>query len=221
MARIAVIAGVASERALLEGFPNVTVALSGANPDGAARAVQKLLADKPDGLLSFGTAGGIDPALEPGALIVADRVVGADGVTRETDPAWRRALADALGVEPGGISGADAVIDVSGKDRLWRERQTSAVDMESHVAARLAAEAGVPFAALRAVVDPHDRGIPAWVSAGVRADGSTDVMRILAGLCRHPGDLGTLLGLGRDHARGMSTLRGAVGILGPGLGFPG
>jgi adenosylhomocysteine nucleosidase len=57
------------------------VAPSGARPARAAEIARELLASGADSLISFGLAGGLDPRLGPGSVIVADRVL-----------AWHRAI---------------------------------------------------------------------------------------------------------------------------------
>lgn len=221
MARIAVIAGVRSEADILKSVPDLDIGLSGARSEIAEAQIARLLQSRPDGLLSFGTAGGLNPNAAPGTLIVAEAVVDPGGVTRETDGMWCAAICGALGVAPCLVAGADAVVDVVGKKRLRDATGATAIDMESHIAARLASQAGVPFAVLRAVIDPADRNIPAWIGGTVRPSGGLNYWKLLAGLLLHPEDFGTLRQLGKDNAEATATLRGAVGALGPGFGFPG
>jgi adenosylhomocysteine nucleosidase len=51
------------------------IALSGAQPERAVDCARELLAAGAESLISFGLAGGLDPRLGPGAVIVADRIV--------------------------------------------------------------------------------------------------------------------------------------------------
>src|SRR5262249_44699017 len=102
------------------------------------------------GLISFGGAGGLGPD-----LVVGDWIVGSAVRTEQerfpTDHAWARRL---LGALPGAvyaeIVGANApVAGTREKHRLHAETGAAAVDMESHVAARIAAAHRIPFAACR------------------------------------------------------------------------
>src|ERR1051325_7599462 len=106
-------------------------------------------------IVSFGVAGGLDPALKPGDAVIASSVV-TDAARYQTDEAWTRALLAALpGSLIGDISGADApVAHASGKLALRQAHRTVAVDTESHFAAAVAARRGVPFVAVRVVLAP-------------------------------------------------------------------
>ncbi len=91
-------------------------------------------------LVSFGVAGGLDPTLKPGTLVVGDK-------------AW----AERLGAVHGMVVGSDVPIcTVADKARL----AGSVVDMESHIVERVARQAGLGFVAVRAVLDPAERAVP-------------------------------------------------------------
>ena len=81
-----------------------------------------------------------------------------------------------------------------------------AVDMESHIAARLAAAHGLPFAALRVICDPAGRAIPPAAIAGMREDGGTDLGAILRALLRDPGQLPAMIRLAGDARTAFSFL---------------
>jgi hypothetical protein len=81
-----------------------------------------------------------------------------------------------------------------------------AVDMESHVAARLAAHYGLPFAALRIIADPAERSLPAAALVGMRPDGSTDIAAVLRALGRRPSDLPALIRTALDARAAFAAL---------------
>ena len=81
-----------------------------------------------------------------------------------------------------------------------------AVDMESHIAARLAAAHGLPFAALRVICDPAARAIPPAAIAGMREDGGTDLGAILRALLRGPGQLPAMIRLAGDARTAFGVL---------------
>ncbi len=219
MMRIAVIAGVVSERDVLDESGVQAVALSGARKDGAERAIAKLLADKPDALLSFGTAGGLAPGITPGSLVVAKEVVTVSGERLATDATWSGEMANRLDLMPSDIFGSDTVLSVADKKAMFAETGCDAADMESHIAARMADAAGMPFAVLRAVADAQDTDLPPWLAACVCEDGSTNYRKVFTGVLTHPTDIGNMIAVGRGHARAIKALRGATGILAPAFGF--
>lgn len=178
----------------------------------AAVLAQRMAAASYAGVISIGVAGGLDPRLPPGTVIVATDVhaagSGHDAPLLPCDPRWHAALMCLLPTATAGrIAGSDAAVTaVADKSALHRARGALSVDMESHLAARAARDHGVPFAALRVVVDPADRPVPPLAVAGMAADGSTDIGAILAGLLKAPWQLGSLLRLGRDAAQAKAAL---------------
>jgi hopanoid-associated phosphorylase len=169
------------------------------------------------GILSFGVAGGLDPALSPGAIIVATSVRDAsNGISTQADPDWVRALMQALPqAVSGALAGSDtAVATLADKAALHAASGALAVDMESHIAARIARSQGLPFAACRVVIDPATRAVPPLALAGMGSDGRTDVGAVMAGLLKAPWQLPALMRLGRDASAArasLSALRQAVG----------
>jgi hopanoid-associated phosphorylase len=169
------------------------------------------------GIISFGVAGGLDPALAPGAVVIATSVCDEfSGQSTPADPAWVRALMRALPqAVSGALAGSDtAVATLADKAALHAASGALAVDMESHIAARIARRHGLPFAACRVVIDPATRAVPPLALAGMGSDGRTDVGAVMAGLLKSPWQLPALMRLGRDAsaARGsLLALRRTVG----------
>ncbi len=135
---------------------------------GALDAAERLARIGVSGLLSFGLAGGLDPALAPGDLPVPRTVLEGDAVF-ETDPALRARLGP--GAEAP-LLGAQGVISGAGyKAILFQATGACAVDLESGAVARVAARHGLPFAVLRAVCDPAERTLPPAALVGARRAG--------------------------------------------------
>ena len=222
MPRIGIITGVKTEEAaLLPVMRDVDapyVRLSGARPGRAVRGIEALIALGVDGILSFGTAGGVAPDHKPGALIVAKEVIDADGNAYATDQGWTGHISSMLETTPETIAGLDYIADSDDKIR-FADEGIAALDMESHSAARLAADAGIPFAVLRAVVDPAGYKMPEYVYDSVRVDGSISVIPIIAGLCVQPWTIGQLLDLNSYNKKAMDSLSSASRTLGPGFGL--
>lgn len=189
---------------------------------GLAAALESALAPGCRGIVSFGIAGGLDPALTPGTLVVATTVIGPAGRFTADEP-WlqnlTRALPAALAAPLLGLDVAAA--DPATKAQLFRDTGTAAIDMESHIAADVAGRQGLPFAALRAIADPASRSVPASAIAGLRPDGRTDVSGVLGSLLCHPGDLVGLIHVARDAAKARSALKAAVRQVGKGFCLPG
>ncbi|WER50203.1 phosphorylase [Cupriavidus sp. WKF15] len=161
------------------------------------------------GILSFGVAGGLDPALAPGAVVIATSVRDeSSGQSMPADPAWMRALMRALPqAAAGALVGSDtAVATLADKAALYAASGALAVDMESHIAARMARSHGLPFAACRVVIDPATRAVPPLALAGMGNDGRTDIGAVMAGLLKAPWQLPALMRLGRDASAARASL---------------
>jgi len=208
---IGILVGMRSEARLL---PGRLVLCSGGRPERARALAQRMLDEGAEGLLSFGIAGGLDPRLTPGNLVIGSAVA-AGGRRLEADAAWCRRLAAALpGACSGIIAGSDEVVaSAAAKAELAARCGAVAVDMESGAVAEACARAGKPFAVLRAIADPAGRGIPALAMRGLGPDGETRPLAVAAGLLRHPGDLPALIRLGRDSQAALAALAAVGSVL--------
>jgi len=210
---IGVVTGMIAEaKCLGAASPEATVRVTGADADRARAVAAELCAGGVEALVSFGLAGGLDPRLEPGDLVIADTVIGADGTRHDTDTRWRQDLAAAAKAKVpfvvGPVAGSDsALLTPAAKTARYDRDGAVAVDMESHIVAAAAAENGLPFLVVRAIADPAGRAIPATALAGLGADGRTRPLAVLRALLARPSDLSELLGLARDSRRGIRTLR--------------
>ena len=141
------------------------------------------------GMISFGVAGGLASDLRPGDWVVASAIVKSD-TTRSTDAAWSGSSATPSGRKfrsdhRRGRSGGRA----AKKRELHRTTGAAAVDMESHVVARVAAAHGLAFTALRVIVDPADRTIPPAALLGMGPGARTDGAAVLRELIARPSQL--------------------------------
>jgi adenosylhomocysteine nucleosidase len=170
-------------------------------------------------IISFGVAGGLAPHLRTGDWIIASSVIDAHHV-RPTDRAWTERL---LGMIPDAshapIVGVDsAVIDPKDKQRMHVTTGALTVDIESHLVARLASAHGLSFAAVRVVVDPAHRAVPAAAIAGMRPGGGTSVMAILRELLARPSQLSGLMRVALDAYTARNALLRVRQMLGPAFG---
>ncbi len=225
---LGIVTGIASEKKCLthlskDSRPSVRCA--GADTARARAAAVELVGQGCEGLLSFGTAGGLAPGLTPGEVIVADRIIAADGgKIFSTDSVWRNNLMNMVG---GGLDARVAsivasnrpVVTPEGKNRLFQSTGGLAVDMESQGVAEAAADAGIPFMALRVVADSHKRRVPPWIMDCVRDDGNTSSFSVMTRLVFRPSDIWPVLLLGVDYRAALVALRRAVMLGGPRFGL--
>lgn len=184
-------------------------ALEGRVRDGAAIA-------------SIGLAGALAPELAAGEWVIGTEVAGIP-----TDPAWRAravtALFDTTGAAPhiGPVAAGDtAVATAAAKALLHAGTGALAVDMESHVAARVAQRHGLPFAIFRVISDDARHTLPPAALAAMRADGGINLAAVLTSLLRHPGQIAALAATARQASAAFRALGRVDALLGPGLGFP-
>ncbi len=219
-----VITGLAQESRIAAG-PGVShVVCSGSDPD---RLRTRLARVDPTGLravVSFGIAGGLDPSLHPGDVVVASAVIAESG-------AWKvpvgvvsamvdRVRASGINVTCGSLVGVDEPILLpTAKAAVHRETEAIAVDMESHIGAAYAAANDLPFAAVRVISDPAMRALPPLAKQALKADGRIDFGAVLSGLARAPSELSTLIRAGGDAGRAFAGLRRCRRFLDFGLCF--
>jgi adenosylhomocysteine nucleosidase len=174
------------------------------------------------GIISIGIAGGLAPGLAPGDWVIASGVV-TDGIRIPTDKLWSHRLLSALpSAVHADISGVDApVVSQADKRALHQSAGTVAVDMESHIAARIAAAHGVPFTACRVIIDPAERTLPPAALVGMRADGRPDVLAVVRSLAQQPRQVFALMRVIADARAARSALFRGRRRLGAGLSFPG
>jgi adenosylhomocysteine nucleosidase len=172
------------------------------------------------GIISFGVAGGLASSLRTGDWVVASAVLESQ-TTRATDTAWSSKLLEIIaGASHAPIVGVDAPIaEPAMKRELHRRTGAAAVDMESHVVARLAAAHGLAFAAVRVVVDPADRAIPTAALLGMGRDGRADIVAVVRDLLARPSQLLALARVAADAFTARAELLRVRRLLGPHFGL--
>jgi len=166
-------------RAIRSALPGVEVLQTGMGPDRASRTAKGMQskadgpADRARAVAVAGFCGALDPTLQPGDVVVASEVRGADGTTACPSAGILVAALGRLGIiaRLGPVVSVDHVVSGRERARLRAETGAIAVDMES---AWLAAAADDrPLAVLRVVVDTPGRDLKgnplATARGGLRA----------------------------------------------------
>jgi hopanoid-associated phosphorylase len=169
-------------------------------------------------IISFGVAGGLAPDLTPGDCVVASAILDHPAV-RPTDPLWSRKLADMIpDARHGPIMGVNSVVsDPADKRKLHAFTGAVAVDMESHLVARLADAHGLAFAAVRVIIDPAHRAVPPAALLAMAPGGSTDVTAVLREILARPSQVSPLMRLAADAIAARAALVRLRRALGPGF----
>jgi adenosylhomocysteine nucleosidase len=211
--------GLQRERRIVAG-PDIEAIASGGDPV-RLEAVLDRLAGSASGIISIGIAGGLAPGLPVGQWVVADAVL-VDGESLSTDPAWTSRLAARLPEAARGVLlGVNAMVaEATQKASLHSTTGAVAVDMESHIVARVARRHRLSFAAARVISDAAHHDLPPAVLVGMKSDGGMDLPAVLRSLLAKPGQLPALIRTGLEAERGFRALLRGHRRLGPRLGGP-
>ncbi|MEM8689846.1 MAG: purine and other phosphorylase-like protein, family 1 [Pseudomonadota bacterium] len=220
--RIGILTGLAMEADLVLrvskkmnwGAATPDVRCVGMGGAGAGAAVQDLAGRGVERLVSFGLAGGLDPALAAGTLLVPHAILDGADTSFAVDEAWRSTFLDRLGADwrvAGGplLAGAGLLTTQAAKHAAWRESGAHAADMESTEIAKVAEASGLPVLVLRAVADDAGTTLPPAASAMDRS-GRLSTARLIGSLARHPWQLTALLKLGAKTRSALGALEDAL-----------
>ncbi len=225
-----IVTGLESEAFLVRkhaepGFDRDLIACEGPGPEAARRAARALLDRDVGGLISFGYAGGIDRQAKAGDLVIASEIRRGRDEVQPCEPIWSDALAaihrkyGRVHREP--IAASDAIVTTA-EDKMTLRYTTGAIatDMESFAVAEVAAEAGLPFVTLRAVIDIHDQDLPPMAVEAAGADGRLKPWRILWSLISNPGQIPKLGPLTRNSKLADRSLMRTCRQSGAKFGLP-
>lgn len=229
--RIAIIAALDVETAALRPLlasaagAGIELRQSGPGAERAAAAAVAAIAAGADALLSFGYAGGLDPAVDAGTLIVPARILASAGQVWAVDSAWRAALVAALEprwplCEADLLSVDRVLVSPPQKQRAFAATAAAAADMESAAIAAAAAAAGLPCAVLRVVFDAAADALPANADRWIDAAGRQRWAPLAAAVFK-PASWRTLAVLARRQRHARRRLRQAAArLLAAGFGRP-
>lgn len=201
---------------------DVSVIASGGDRDVLQAALDRIGNANVRAVLSFGIAGGLAPGLRPGTALVARSIIDEGGGQYDCDRAWSQRLGATLGGAPlVDMAGIDRPVTTPAEKRALHISTRAAVaDMESHVAARYAAQRKLPFAALRVVADPAERYVPPAALAGIGKTGRVTVGPVLCSLMRAPTQFPHLVKTAFDaNAAFLALFRGRQMAARGGFGF--
>lgn len=165
--------------------PNVQIMRTGMGRRNAYLALERYFSTRPApvGIITAGFAGGLNPALELGA-IVYDADEGAP---------WEKALlaSEAKGVR---FNCANRVaITADEKYRLWQSTGMDAVEMESDTIREMARRKGIPSATIRAISDTAHHNLPLDFNRIMTPDHRIDFAKLTARLLLSPRKISELL----------------------------
>ena len=158
--------------------PQVELQVLGVGPDRAGNALAGLLEERRpdnDSVLNLGVAGGVNPALESGDLLLADRYALQDGASKGAGQALRpdpkmleaaeqTALDLSMPVCNGGALTVDHLVgEPEERQDIRAQYQVDSVNMEDYRMAEASQNAGVPFLSARVVLDTASERLPGYL----------------------------------------------------------
>ena len=172
MINLLVVTALRSEYVALNGrVPGATLARCGMGPDRVREWLPQLGVLAPDAIVVAGVAGGLDPTLRPGDVVVATEVRDAHGriVQHAAAPLVAELRRMGLRVRTGPMYSCDHVVGGAAERARLAATGAVAVDMESAAIVRSAGS--TPTAVVRVIVDTAYSPVArlATVPAGARA----------------------------------------------------
>jgi adenosylhomocysteine nucleosidase len=187
------------------------LAVSGIGRAAAQAAACALVDAGVSALMTFGMAGGLDPALAAGSVVLPCELISADGTRFSASRPWRERVIAAISplraVSEGNLfTSAHAIDSPADKAAAFRATGAAAVDMESAAVAEIAAGHNLPFIAVRVIVDTAADKLPRAVVNASRA-GQVQIVRLIAGLLLAPGEIAALIRLIQRYRAASQSLR--------------
>jgi adenosylhomocysteine nucleosidase len=198
--------------------------VSGMGRDRARRAALELVDAGADALLSWGTAGALDPALVGGSVLLATEVISPDEASGprarfRTSLPWRKRIGSALAThapvfERALFTCSTPVATTQAKANLFLRTGAAAVDMESAAVAEVAASHGLPFMAIRVIVDTAKDSLPEALVRALHAElcGESRRSRLALPVLRAPAQWGQLARLAWRYRRAATALRNCARV---------
>jgi adenosylhomocysteine nucleosidase len=192
------------------------LAVSGMGGALAAAAARRLIDAGAAALMSFGLAGGLDPALDAGCVVLPEEVLSRSGARHTVSLDWYGRIRGAVAAQRPIASGAllsdiEPLVSAADKAAAFRDSGAVAADMESFAVAEAARNAHIPFVVVRVICDTARDTLPRAVIAASRG-GAVSLARLTYGLATAPWELLALLRLARRYRTAMRSLELAAKV---------
>ncbi len=214
---------------------SIMLVRTGVGQQKATLAFEELMKNcTPSLILSMGYAGSVDPQLEVGDLLIADKVL---ALTQQGNKDWARkqtikeASLDFLSPESfklaeetqftvyrGSLLTVDEVIaEPSHKLNIARHYPVRAVEMETFELAQLARKADIPILSVRSILDTVDQELVRITSLQDQ-DGEVSKMKVTWFVLTHPASIKTFMELRSFSLKATRNLTNFLSkMLGSGL----
>ena len=184
-------------RKLAEGLSQVEILVTGMGRRRAEGAVREFLRNrKPPFVVSSGFAGGLDPQLVSGTVVFA----------AQQSP-WLDARLLGAGARKVRFHCAERVaVTAAEKHSLRAATGADAVEMESQAIGAVCAEAQIPFATVRVILDTAEEDLPLDFNRLMTPDLRMDYGKLAMALLKSPGRTGALLKLQKQGQLAAASL---------------
>jgi adenosylhomocysteine nucleosidase len=180
----------------------VVVVTTGMGELAAARGTQALIAGhRPSWVISAGFAGGLDPLVKRGDIVMAGSLVGTDGRRLKIDlKIGTEAVAATKGLHVGSCAASPTILHrPADKRKLGRRSGALAVDMESWAVGEVCRQAKTRFLSIRVISDGVDDELPADVETLARQKTTASRLGAVTGaIFRRPSSVKDMLKLKED-----------------------
>lgn len=182
------------------------VAIVGIGQDQSAETARKLIVDyRPKAVIVVGFAGGLDPALSVGSIVVGERIIDEAGASIPLAPFF---LNDAI-VGPL-LSVRELVESPERKKTLFDQTGARAVDMESAGIAAACQQAGISVSVIRAISDDAMQSLPRIFTSFMKPNGDIAILKAIWLILTRPALWPVLARVGQNAALAAQSLSAAL-----------
>lgn len=190
---------------------NVLLTCSGAGPENAEKASQRLIDKGAKRLISWGCAAALSTGLKPGDLVLPSTLLTEEKISLSIGSPWFDRVSEHLStlspVIGTLIESASVVANSTDKKIIYAQSNAIALDMESLAVAKIAAHHHLPVLVIRCIADPVSMDLPLAVSYALNKQGDVVLGKLLYFLLTHPNELPRLIKLGLHFKAAKDTLK--------------
>lgn len=184
--------------------------LSGIGRNHAAAGAEVLIKEGATAVISWGFAAGLARGVGPGTLILPERIISRDRETLLSDrliyELIRNSLSDRIPHLRGALAESSRILKSSDEKKLlFQKTGALAADMESAAVAEAANAVGLPFLAVRVILDSSTNTMPTCALASIGEYGGIRFSRFIRNLS--PREIRGLSVLALNQWKARATLK--------------
>jgi adenosylhomocysteine nucleosidase len=182
------------------------VYLTGVGWRGSRAVLASLLKKKPDLCISSGLAGGLNPSLKSGEIVVAREVLLVNGGRKFTSRSLLVDLAEKTGAKPVRTFLTNTQVVCEAKSKQSMAAFGDVVEMESFHVLKSARDVQVPALSVRAISDAVDEDLPFDFGRAIGPGGRINYARLLLQVATHPRRLPAMISFGKKSEKAAQNL---------------